>query len=346
MVFRSVSPSLRAYRYPVVREATTPGDVLTAVVGQLRFLTSRDYVTELLHEKHGVPKGSGSKRAGLIVSHVESALQYVEQAYAGPADISFLPAYYSILNLVKTYVLFSTRHADLPAHRWHGAQYRGFEKDSRSLLTEEITIKRGGALPLFYSVLTGKPWSRDTRVVMRDVYPFIADAAAEWQIATGLTPRIAGILGSVTSTSGRELELTVTLPRGIKSARRKELPCLRKVRQDPANPLRYTRSIPDLSETPQEMMVRAVAPLFIYYPHDDRTIVALHSGRTTIFEEWPIALAYFHLSSVVRYNPEFHSRLRDSRHWPVVTALRDAHFRFLVLTWSFVQQSTMVFKSR
>jgi hypothetical protein len=84
------------------------------------------------------------------------ASKYLEQGVTGPPDISFLPLYYAILNLLKVYVLIGPYHANLPANRWHGATYNGLEKDSHSVATEVITIKKGGVIPLFYRSITGK----------------------------------------------------------------------------------------------------------------------------------------------------------------------------------------------
>jgi hypothetical protein len=60
-------------------------------------------------------------------------------------------------------------------------------------------------------------------------------------------------------------------------------------------------------------------------------------------EELPIAIALFHISSVVRYKPEFFARIRNSKYWPVVGAARQhILYKFLLLFSSFVRQETMV----
>ena len=58
-------------------------------------------------------------------------------------------------------------------------------------------------------------------------------------------------------------------------------------------------------------------------------------------EELPILLAFFHMSNVVRYNPEFLVRLEDSPEWGLLHVFsRQGIYRYLVLFWSFFNQRT------
>ena len=58
----------------------------------------------------------------------------------------------------------------------------------------------------------------------------------------------------------------------------------------------------------------------------------LQRGCLPFPEEFPIALLFFHMGSVVRYQPEFLAKLRDSRHWPILaSASRHGLFKFLLL---------------
>jgi hypothetical protein len=64
-----------------------------------------------------------------------------------------------------------------------------------------------------------------------------------------------------------------------------------------------------------------------------------------MFEELPIVLAFFHLSSVVRYKPEFLARLRDSRYWPVLMSMQTHCMnKLLLLFWSYVHRRTILFE--
>ena len=89
------------YRYRIASTYTTSSDPLDDIVLQLEFLTARDYTIELLKARHGVPIAEAASRWQPIAAHIRLALSYIEQARNGPADVSFLPCYYGILNLVK-----------------------------------------------------------------------------------------------------------------------------------------------------------------------------------------------------------------------------------------------------
>ena len=59
------------------------------------------------------------------------------------------------------------------------------------------------------------------------------------------------------------------------------------------------------------------------------------NGRAHVFnEELCIMLAYFHLSNVVRYNPEHLYKLMDSKYWALILGLRKhGYLRFLKLMY-------------
>jgi len=80
-----------------------------------------------------------------------------------------LPTYYAFLNLAKVYVLLGPKHADMPRQRFHGASYKGFEKNSQNLLTEEVELHERGALPLFYETVTRVPLGAGLRLKMSEV---------------------------------------------------------------------------------------------------------------------------------------------------------------------------------
>jgi len=66
-------------------------------------------------------------------------------------------------------------------------------------------------------------------------------------------------------------------------------------------------------------------------------------GRLEMFEELSLLLAFFHMSNVSRYNPEFLSALRDSRFWPVLLVLkRQGMFDAMQLFWSFMHKKALL----
>jgi hypothetical protein len=152
----------------------------------LGFLCAKDYLAHLLQRAHGLSAKEARARALLIIPHVRIAISYIRQSLDGPSEISFLPAYYAILNLMKVYVLLGPRHADLPKHRWHGATYDVHGKDSQSVLTEIITLKKGGVFPLFYQTITGKSLTtKNLRLQMKDILPYVSGVTHEYELATG-----------------------------------------------------------------------------------------------------------------------------------------------------------------
>lgn len=172
-------------RYNSTYDITSSLDPVEDIANLISYLTCRDYLIELARSRHNLTWGEETARAKSIIPHVQTGLQYVEQCVTSPKDVCFLPGYYAILNFLKVYVLLGPHHSSLPKQRWHGASYDGYEKDSRSLMTEKITLKDGGALPLFYQTVTGQSYPPDTTMQMRDIYPYVLNIGAEYRIAEG-----------------------------------------------------------------------------------------------------------------------------------------------------------------
>jgi hypothetical protein len=117
-----------------------------------------------MRDRHSATAAEASKRARRIALYVRTATDYVDQALSTDRDVAFLPAYYAILNFLKVYILLSREHSRLEANRWHGATYDVYGKDSHGLPTELVTLRSGGAIPLFYEVITGQKFADKTRI--------------------------------------------------------------------------------------------------------------------------------------------------------------------------------------
>ncbi|MFH1486809.1 MAG: hypothetical protein ABIH46_12125 [Chloroflexota bacterium] len=181
----------------------TPLDPFSDLVAWLSYLTSRDYVSKLLVRERGLSTKGAERRAARVIHHMVAAISFIQQSMVGPPEMSFLPAYYALLNMAKVYIIFSPRHKDLVRHgRWHGATYDAGKKYSRSLLTECITLRQGGALALFYETLAGTSIGSDREIAMRDIYPFIAGISAEYTLATGEEAKLASIVFKQRSVQG------------------------------------------------------------------------------------------------------------------------------------------------
>jgi len=316
----------------------------------LEYLTAKDYLVDILVTRHGVSKSSALTRTRSIIPHVRTALAYFRQARLGPHELSFLPAYYGILDLLKVYVLCGPYHGDLKAQRWHGASYEVGAKDSRSLLTEVVHLKKGGALPLYYKTVTGVAWPAPTRVTMGEVYSYIPCVSAEYRLATGKRRQVFQfrLTPEEHPHKGKKLLAARLLryPGDNKIYGVKDFKALKLFRQHPSTADMFVgRGVPENCDYSDEAIRKQFRP-FLIYSFDDHVIdTPCSSSRLLLPEELPIALLFFHMASVVRYKPEFLERIRGSRFWPIVSAARQhCLLRFLVLAWSFFHRENLTFQ--
>jgi hypothetical protein len=225
--------------------------------------------------------------------------------------VAFLPTYYAVLNLLKIYILFGPHYAQLPANRWHGAKYDGYDKASHTLLTEKITVKKSGTIPLFYQTITGQPVRRDTPFCLSEIYPYLWDVSAEYQMASGYPSKIVQLVFDKTKVANQErLQVTVFHYPGAGVPTPRQLKALVGFQKNPSEP-KILFSKPFVGTPPN---IRDHLKPYLLYQHMHGMSGCRVSSSHFVFpEEFPIALAFFHLSSVVRYKPEFLARLKDSK---------------------------------
>jgi len=334
-------------RYVGTQRITSSLDPINDVLVLLEYLTARDYLVEILVKRHGLAKGEAQRRSQSIIPHVRTSLAYLRQAQFGPPELCFLPAYYGILNLLKVYVLFGPHHADLKAQRWHGASYPVDEKDSRSLLTEVVHLKKGGALPLYYKTVTGEAWPARTQIKMGEMYPYIRNVSAEYSIATGKPGKLALLKlerGRHKHKGKRTCTVVLLRRQGdskVYSVR--DFKVLRFFRRHPSDPNRFVGRAVAQDCKVSDLPIRQQFRLSLVYSSGDQVMLTpVSSSRLLVPEELPIALLFFHMSSVVRYKPEFLERIRTSRCWPIMSAARQhCVLRMLILAWSFFHQENL-----
>lgn len=314
-------------------------DVLTLVES----LTSIGYLLDIITQRHHLTMLEAKARAKTIIPHIRTAIQYIYQSTSGPQAVSFLPSYYAMLNLSKVYILLGQRHASLPSNRLHGIQYKGFAKDSQSILTEQVTLHTKGAFPLFYETLTGVPFRGQTQLSMSDVYPYIVDISAEYALATGKPSQLATVA----------FDLDLRVPGAVIPTAQ-----LHPIEQAASIDLRKVKLLKDFQTQSRAPFVAVgprmamnddhyvklrdnLRPFLLYHSHD-RYYTPLSSKRLLLPEELPIIVAFFHLSSIVRYKPEFLAKVKDSRYWPMLSAAqRHCVLKFMILFWSFMHQETL-----
>lgn len=330
------------HRYEGYYGITSRLDPFEDVTNLIRTLQSREYLVSVIQQSHGLSIREASRRAPAIVAHVRLALEYIDQCYGGPLPVRFLPAYYAILNLLKVYILLGTHHSDLPRHRWHGATYNVHTKGSQSLATEEIAVKSNGAIPLWYTTVTGRSLAA-RRVCVGELLSFIADVGAEYHLLTGKLPALAGIsVFSEGAGKNQRAKLGVhplspgTVPK----------PMLRIMRPGwRARPSERNAFVsPPTSGTDWQTGARRhLNSYLVYYPVRGVVSTPVCSWRMHVPEELPIVLLFFYMSSVCRYKPEFLDKLEDSKYWPLLSSsLRHSMLKMLILTWSFVHQKTLL----
>ncbi len=243
-----------------------------------------------------------------------------------------------MLNLLKVYVLFGPYNALLPSNRWHGASYDGYAKNSQTLLTERITLHPGGTIPLFYQTITGNRISRKMSARLSDIYPFLLGVGAEYRLATGRPPQIATLhFYLVQMGKCSHLCVSAVPPPGTTISGANQLKPLIGFKKNPEG---HFISGPITKSRPLRSHLRA----FLLCQHVDGTSAARISGSHFFSpEELPIVLAFFHMSSVVRYKPEFLARLKDSKYWPLLSTVRRySLLQFLMGFWSFTHNQTLM----
>lgn len=339
-------------RYASIHGITSPLDPIKDVLVLLEYLTSHDYLIQILTATHGLTPADAKRRASSIIPHMRSGLAFIEQSLSTTPDLSFLPAYYGLLNLIKAYILVGPHHADLPANRWHGASYPVDAKDSRTLLTEVVDIKRGGAIPLLYRTVTGKVMPV-TRLQLQDFYPFVSGVTAEYSLAVGKPSLIRSVrLGGMPHKKYKKKQIcTATIVRHQGETQpfaARDFKVLSHFR--PAPEVRDTfcgRVLPNPCQY-DDPRYRRQFHTYMVYGFDNHVIsTPMTSQRVLMFEELPILLLFFHMGSVVRYKPEFMNRVRNSRYWPILAAARQhSLLRFLILTWSFIHNRQLEISHR
>lgn len=338
---------VKIFRYEEFSPISTNLDPFSDLVTWLEYYSASDYVISLLTTRHGLTSTEARQRARLITPHARLARDYIDQSMSGPGDVGFLPSYYAILNLLKICILFGPHHASLPANRWHGASYDTYGKDSQSLLTDRITLKGRGALPLFYQTITGTTSPADFSLPLSEVYPYILDVSAEYELASGEPSKFAQLdFQVVKSGANQHLRVIVNLIGGTSSPLPKtnQLKVLVGFKKE-AGVVTAFVSKPIAGNLPAQLRAH-LRPFLIYQLLDGTTFTRISGAHFLMPEEFPIALAFFHMSSVVRYRPEFLAKLKDSRYWPVLSILRrHALFKFLITFWGFTHRKTLLLQA-
>lgn len=338
------------YRYPTDQVVTSTQNGFTDAADWLGFLCAREYLCDLLVHVHKLSVVDAEARTLEIIPCVRIALGFMQQSLEGPADLAFLPAYYAILNLSKAYVLMGPRHADLaePKHRNHGASYNPERADSHTVLTESISLRPNGAFALFYETLTGGQIAAKLDLQMDAALSRMPGIGHEYGLAGGVSQLCSLSGGFIRQQAG--LRALVTVGQSSPTQNDTELQitsvdrvsCLQGfqpregvVNQFVGGPLTSQLTTPASIDA----AVRVQLKTQLIFRVRNWTITSLGPSQIEFPEEVPIWLLFFYMSSIVRYKPEFLSRLKDTRYWPAISCARLHSFLdFILAFWSFVHQ--------
>jgi len=319
------------------------------------FLTAEDFVVAQLLRVHGKTQAQAKALARRISSHAKIADMYARLSLTAPPHISFLPGYYSILNLAKIQSLAGPYSNTFDHHsRWHGATYQTRGRTSRGLFTEEIRIRKGGALALFYRTLMASPINSDRVLKLRDIYPLVPGIGSELSIITGSRSPVVEIGFRAEINAGR-ISAEAIVSTITKDGRRRpykgtvrQIPCLKGFRKKPGSSNIFSRVQTVTAGATIQNALRQIVqtPLIASGPLSHLSKCHRQGSALPFPDEFATALAFFHLASICRYNPEFLDKLSQSKFWPMLLQLRrHGMYYFLISTWSYLIQKNYDLRS-
>lgn len=333
-------------RYKEVSMLYSSLNPLEDVFSWIEGLTSVNYVKDLLKSKHTLTSNLNvSQCSKSITKLVSIACKYFEQANKGPEEVSFLPLYYGCLNLLKSYIIISPYAADLSTQPYHGASYEQ-RRDFTSLDDEVIKLQRQGTIPLFYRTVTGEDMFQHTdpplKLKMSAVYPYITDISAEYKMATGKKEKLIPFYIYIQE-KGEKHRIRAQREVGkLPNIKLNTLQAFKRLRRETKGSNTFVSKWYTRGDT--ESPMTCIRPALLYsrgLSSDGKSYSCVPSSDGTLLlpEELPLICAFYHMSSVVRYNPEGLYKLMDSKYWPLVLVLRrHGLYRLLLLFWSFINQ--------
>ena len=309
-------------------------------------LSSYDYLVELLTGIHNLTLSDARQRVKLILPHVRVALNYAKHGIAAEEDIAFLLLYYAMLNMLKVYIIVGPYNNELETNRWHGATYSVNKKNSHNLFTEEITIKRGGAIPLFYKTICGNTITQEITLKISNLYSLSYEIGDEYKIVTGKQNSLRLFTYQETAVDGVLKPVLVFQGGGYN---------IRSVSALYNKPWTKLRGKVEFSGPQnisglrvEENIWQHINNFMIINPYHGRiSLSPIFPNDIFLTEELVITLIFFHLSNVVRYKPEFMEKIKSSRYWPLVVAARTRLlYKSLLLLWSFIHKKTLVIENK
>lgn len=326
------------FRYQKENLITTRLDVLEDTMNYLSFFKSLDFTDDILYRVHNITDSRERKiLATYIKEHVWLSIDLANQAFNSKEELSYLPLYYSCLNLIKAHLLFMNKRSELNRNLKHGMSYR--EKwMKRDFFNEEISFFKCGAVPLYYRTISGNTITNkeEIKISIKDIYSKIRNLTAEYSMVSIDYPVILELKSWMTHINGQNFMSFYN-----HSSYYKDLPNTRMVQSiqnvSLSKDKKYYLSKNIISN--QNDIDRFIeSNINKYYINNfycdvckEYHLYTSVSWKKHVFnEDLSVILAYFHLSNVIRYNPMHYKKIINSKYNPLITALRKhGYFTFI-----------------
>lgn len=345
-------------RYDSIKTVSSKLDPIEDILNWVAGLRSNGYVSDLLKDIHEFNVSDEIKIASrAITAHAENTVNLFEQGFSSPKDVSFLPLYYAMLNLAKVQIIFFGKYNLLKAQRSHGASYNPNIKISKNILNEKIKLWKNGTIPLYYYSITKEKLIKSGESLifkLSDIYPYIQSVSHEYDILYNHKYSFLPIEIELDGNDKKGYRLVTRFPQSMDKRKVKVLANFRKE--------------PDIKRTKKGRIINATGEsvyktklvrcnkveylkktnsilrrdlLYFTILRDNKHIVMtpISSSKVIFPEELAVILAFFHMSNIVRYNPEMLEQLKDTKAWTLLLSLiRHGTFSFLEQSWSNIKK--------
>lgn len=348
-------------RYDLIRTVRSKLDPIEDFLNWVAGLRSNGYVSDLLKDIHGFSVSNEIRKASkAITAHAENTVNLFEQGFSSPKDVSFLPLYYAMLNLAKIQIIFFGNYNQLATQRTHGASYNPNKKISKDILNEEIKLWHNGAIPLYYYSVTKEKLikrGKSSIIKLADIYPYIRTVSHEY---CSLYNQKEPFLQIEIEFEGNDEKGYRLVSRLNQSMNKREVKVLANFRKQPDIKLRkkgkvinatgtsvYKTKIVRCKKIEYFKNIKSVLRRDLLYfeidPNGRHTVITpISFGKVIWPEELAVILGFFHMSNIVRYNPEMLEQLKDTKAWTLLLSLiRHGTLSFLEQSWSNIKKENI-----
>ncbi len=219
---------------------------------------------------------------------------------------------------------------------------------NKDFFDEEIEVKKEGTIPLIYKATTGIAIQNSgIKVKLRELYSRISSIGAEYSMVTGNQSDVLCHEAKVVRDDKNGHYIRIDIPEPYHQSNPPEPKMLKayselnfvEIQEKPH--YETNRICKEFEKAKQELKdsVKRYLNSDCLIRSDKGPIcwlsyTPINNSNHVFNEEMCIMLAYFHLSNVVRYNPEHMYRLMDSKCWSIMLGLRKhGYLTFLKLMW-------------